>query len=106
MDAEIVRRGELEQARACEALAFVREFGMAAAQDVEGGDANDEQFAARIRKVAADNPEVAVETGWRIAFGRPPSNEERQTALDYLKRSSLKRLCLLILNMNEFIYVD
>jgi hypothetical protein len=65
-----------------------------------------EQFAARIRKVAADNPEAAVDTGWRIAFGRSPSDEERQTALDYLKRSSLQRLCLLILNMSEFIYVD
>jgi hypothetical protein len=64
------------------------------------------QFAARIAKQAGDNPEASVETGWRLAFGRPPAAEERQTALDYLRRNSLPRLCLLMFNMSEFIYVD
>jgi hypothetical protein len=47
-----------------------------------------------------------VEAGWRLALGRPPEAAERQTALDYLKRNSLPRLCLLFFNMSEFIYVD
>jgi hypothetical protein len=64
------------------------------------------QFATRIRKQAGENPEAAVETGWRLAFGRPPSASERQTALEYLNRNSLERLCLLLFNMSEFIYVD
>ncbi len=64
------------------------------------------QFAARIRKQAGENPEAAVEAGWRIAFGRPPTPEESRTALEYLGRNSLPRLCLLILNMSEFLYVD
>jgi hypothetical protein len=63
-------------------------------------------FAARIRAEAGDNPEAAVDTGWKIAFGRLPSAEERQTVLDYLQRNSLERLCLLVFNMNEFLYVD
>ena len=39
---------------------------------------------------------------------RPPARaeEERKTALDYLARNSLPRLCLLMFNMSEFIYVD
>ena len=37
--------------------------------------------------------------------GRPTATE-RETALDYLRRNSLPRLCLLIFNMSEFIYVD
>jgi hypothetical protein len=65
-----------------------------------------EQFAARIRKQAGENPEASVEAGWRLALGRAPTPEERQTALEYLKRNSLPRLCLLIFNMSEFIYAD
>jgi hypothetical protein len=65
-----------------------------------------DQFAARIKKAAADNPEAQVDAGWKMAFGRLPDAKERQTALDYLGRNSLPRLCLLIFNTNEFIYVD
>jgi hypothetical protein len=65
-----------------------------------------DQFAARIKKTAGDNPESQVDTGWKMAFGRLPDEAERKTALDYLGRNSLPRLCLLIYNMNEFVYVD
>jgi hypothetical protein len=57
-------------------------------------------------KQAGENPEASVEAGWRLAFGRAPSDKERLTALDYLRRNSLPRLCLLMFNMSEFIYVD
>jgi len=72
----------------------------------EFASAQAELFAARVRKAAGENAEASVDTAWRLAFGRPPTDTERQTALDYLQRSSLQRLCLLILNMSEFIYVD
>jgi cytochrome c553 len=65
-----------------------------------------EKFAARIRKLAGDKEDAYVDTGWRLAFGRLPGAEERATASDYLRRNSLERLCLLIFNMSEFIYVD
>jgi hypothetical protein len=67
-----------------------------------------EKFAARITKQAGENqnPEALVDTGWRLAFGRPASVEERQTAIEYLRRNSLPRLCLLMYNMSEFVYVD
>jgi hypothetical protein len=66
-----------------------------------------EQFAARIKKQqAGDAPDASVETAWRLAFGRPPADDERQIALDYLGKNGLARLCLLIFNMSEFIYVD
>ena len=64
------------------------------------------QFASRIKKQAGESPEASVEAGWRLAFGRPPTAEERKTALNYLGRNSLERLCLLMFNMSEFIYVD
>ncbi|HTI49659.1 MAG TPA: DUF1553 domain-containing protein, partial [Planctomycetaceae bacterium] len=65
-----------------------------------------DQFAARIRKTAGENPEAQVEAGWKYAFGRTPDATERATALEYLRRNSLQRLCLLMFNMSEFIYVD
>jgi hypothetical protein len=63
------------------------------------------EFAERIRQTATDD-ESSIETAWLLALGRPPSERERETALDYLGRNSLERLCLLIFNMNEFVYVD
>jgi hypothetical protein len=65
-----------------------------------------ERFAERVKKAAGDSPEAAVETGFKLAFGRAPSAAERDTALEYLKRNTLARLCLLLFNMNEFVYVD
>lgn len=63
-------------------------------------------FAARVREKAGDEEEASVETAWRLALGRPPASDEGSTALEYLRRSSLPELCLLLFNMNEFIYVD
>ena len=65
-----------------------------------------EKFAARIKKQAGDDADAQIETAWRLAFGRSPDADERTTARDYLQRNSLPRLCLLIFNMSEFIYVD
>jgi hypothetical protein len=64
------------------------------------------KFAARVLKAAGEQPGAQVDTAWRIAFGRPPSDQERTLSLDYLQRNSLPRLCLLIFNMSEFIYAD
>ena len=69
-------------------------------------NAQAEKFAARIQKAAGEDAEAQVEAGWRLAFGRPPAAEERRTAVEYLRRNSLPRLCLLLFNMSEFIYVD
>jgi hypothetical protein len=55
----------------------------------EFSQAQAERFAARIRKQASDDPVTAVDTGWRLAFGRSPSEEERKTAVEYLARNSL-----------------
>jgi len=63
-------------------------------------------FAKRIREQAGDEPAAAVELGWRLAFGRVPAEQERETALAYLERNSLPQLALLLFNMSEFIYVD
>jgi hypothetical protein len=67
------------------------------------------EFAARLRKTG-DGPAAWVANGWQIALGRPPSAEERSRALAMLdepdKNRALTDFCLMLFNLNEFIYVD
>ena len=65
-----------------------------------------ERFAKRIRELAGDDPGAAVETGWRLALGRAPADDERSVAAAFLARNSLPALGLLLFNMSEFVYVD
>ena len=47
-----------------------------------------------------------VDRAFRLAFGRRPSEVERARAEAFLKTGSLSDLCHVLLNANEFIYVD
>jgi hypothetical protein len=68
------------------------------------------EFSARLRQLGGDSPEAWVEHGWQIALGRPPSAAERARALAMLdspdRGRSLADFCLMLFNLNEFIYVD
>jgi hypothetical protein len=60
-----------------------------------------------VRKAAgSDDAQRLAATAWRIAVGRAPSDKELRTSLEFLHRNGLARLCLLIFNLNEFVYVD
>ena len=63
-------------------------------------------FAGRIRKLAGEDTGEQVDVGWRLALGRRPADDERRTAVGYLERNSLAEFCLMLFNMNEFVYVD
>jgi hypothetical protein len=65
-----------------------------------------DRFAERLKTKYGEAPEALVEGGWRAAFGRPPSAEEKAKAVEFLAGSTLPRLCLLWFNMSEFVYVD
>jgi hypothetical protein len=81
-----------------------------------------EQLADRVHANTADNQEAAVELAWKLALGRSPSTTEREAAQEYLVAQraalqnagggvdpeflALKSLCHVLLNSNEFIYVD
>ena len=77
----------------------------------------DQQSAAlaeRLLRESGGKPEANVERLFRLALGRNPTNKERRIALAYLARLSkavsprhaLARLCKVILNLNEMVYVD
>jgi hypothetical protein len=82
-----------------------------------------EQSEALARRVAAetDAPDERVKRAWRLALGRSPSATELAAALTHLKNQernfagrtgpdarqmALASLCQVLLNTNEFVYVD
>ena len=68
------------------------------------------RFAARLREAHPGNRRAQMEQAWRIALGRPPSADEAARAIAALGASdggaALERLCLVVLNLNEFLYAD
>jgi hypothetical protein len=86
-----------------------------------------EAFAGHVITESADHaPETLVGTAWRLALGREPDNEETNLCVELLdrharrfteqvgdgepvqthsQRKSLARLCHMLLNTNEFLYV-
>jgi hypothetical protein len=87
-------------------------------------------FAARLVREAGDDPGAWVDRAWRIALSRPPTEEEKQDALELLEKLSdgrspslenapaelaklpparaaaLAKLCLAVFNLSEFVFVD
>ena len=67
-------------------------------------------LAARLRREFGDAPARWVTEAWRLAYGREPAAAERDAALAALAGKAdpeaLTRLCLVILNTNEFLYID
>ena len=41
-----------------------------------------------------------------LAFGRPPSREERKPAETTIQNKGIFALCHTLLNANEFVYID
>jgi hypothetical protein len=65
-----------------------------------------EKFAERLRREHGEDRAKWVEAAWRIGLGRSPEEHEKQQALEFLANQPLNRLCLVLFNMNEFLYVD
>jgi hypothetical protein len=69
-------------------------------------------FAGRVTKEAGNNFEKVVDRAFAIAFGRSPTSEEQQAMTSFLKnhKGSFKEattdLCHVLLNLNEFLYID
>jgi cytochrome c553 len=63
-------------------------------------------FAASLREDHGDDSASLVNAAWLRALGRAPDDAERSQAVAFLDGQGLDRLCLLLFNLNEFIYVD
>ncbi len=62
-------------------------------------------LAGRAEKAADDLP-GRVTAAYRLALGRAPAPEERAVMTEYANRHGLANACRLILNTNEFCFVD
>ena len=76
-------------------------------------------FARRVAKEAGADADRRIERAWRLAFGRSPQRAENAAALSHLREQrahfvtaddpehqALASLCHVLLNTNEFIYID
>ncbi len=63
-------------------------------------------FAASLHAEHGVDRDAWITDAWHRALGRAPDDAERTEALAFLESQSLDRLCLLLFNLNEFIYVD
>lgn len=63
-------------------------------------------LARRIAETSADNPAARVEAGFRLTLQRLPQPEERERAVRFLHSHSLEEFARVLINLNEFLYVD
>ncbi len=73
-------------------------------QEIESASA---KLAERLQKEAGGDLKAAVELGYRLTVGRPPSPSEKDRALSYIENdpARLKGFTWLLYNLDEFIYV-
>ena len=74
------------------------------------------EFARRVKSESGDDRESQIAQAYRLAFGRDATDAEIKTALDFFNRqaarnaaaasSVLSDFCHVLLNSNEFLYVD
>jgi len=63
------------------------------------------QFAARLERISQD-PAQQVEMGFRLALARKPSAAEAGELLRYRQEQGLSSTCRVLLNLNEFTFID
>jgi hypothetical protein len=63
-------------------------------------------FAERVAKEAGPDPTDQTRLAFRIALQRDATPSELASGIDFIRHYGLDRLCRVILNTNEFLYVD
>ena len=70
------------------------------------------EMAKRVANEAGPEPEKQVERAFQLAFQRAPSETDKAMAMKFLGRAETKplgaltELCLVLFNMNEFVFLD
>jgi hypothetical protein len=62
-------------------------------------------FAARLQRERPELP-AQVERACELAFGRPPAAGERDRLVAFAQANGLPNLCRVLLNLNEFAFID
>ena len=64
-----------------------------------------EHFARRLEAIAPDIPR-RIKAAFELAYGRPPTAGEIAVLSEYARRHGLTNACRLIVNSNEFLFVN
>jgi hypothetical protein len=64
-----------------------------------------ERFAERVA-AAEKNLPSQIRLAYELALGRPPSKDESKDVIEYAKKHGMANLCRLLLNSNEFMFVN
>jgi hypothetical protein len=64
-----------------------------------------EYLAERLQRASPDLHRQ-IEAAYGLAFGRPAQAEERDAMAGYARKHGLANACRLLLNANEFVFVD
>ena len=62
-------------------------------------------FAARVEEIGGDLP-AKITAAFRLALQRNPDAAEHAALIDYAAQHGLANACRVILNLNEFAFVD
>jgi hypothetical protein len=63
-------------------------------------------FADRVKAEAGNDSAAQVTRAFLLALGRSPTTTEANAAAELLRSRGLTQLCRMLLNANEFVYVD
>jgi hypothetical protein len=64
-----------------------------------------EHLAARLRR-EADGTDAQVRLAYLLTLGRPPTDEEARAVAEYATKHGLENACRVLLNCNEFLFVN
>ena len=53
-----------------------------------------------------EEPAAKVRLAWQLALSRPPDPEETENAVEMLAQAGTEEFSLMLLNLNEFVYLD
>jgi len=65
-----------------------------------------EHFAARLHREAGDDVSKQISLAFQLAFAREPSPQESRRYYEFVESEGLTSACRVLLNANEFVYVD
>ncbi len=65
-----------------------------------------ERFAKRVERKEEESEAARIRRAYSLAFSREPTKSEESYGTDFVARYGLTQYCLVLLNTNEFLYVD
>ena len=65
-----------------------------------------ELFAKRLVNEAGVDPAAQLRLGFRLAFGREPTKQERDDSIRLLQEHGLAAVCRALFNANEFLFAE